>query len=39
MSKNVATAFTTANQNNAGWYFLFIFQKQTTAADFFAQRS
>src|ERR1035437_1022410 len=28
MSKNVATAFSTANQNNAGWYLLFIIGKE-----------
>src|ERR1035437_3505046 len=28
MSKNVAAAFSTANQNSAGLYLLFMFQKE-----------
>src|ERR1035437_7335321 len=32
MSRNVATAFSTANQNSVGLYLLFMFAKGTTAA-------
>src|ERR1019366_1193635 len=32
MSRNVATAFSTANQNSVGLYLLFMFSKGTTAA-------
>src|ERR1019366_7268705 len=38
MSRNVATAFSTANQNSAGLYLLFIL-KQKTAAGGVMQRS
>src|SRR5450759_3287253 len=32
ISRNVATAFSTANQNSVGLYLLFMFSKGTTAA-------
>src|SRR5580704_16389416 len=34
MSRNVATAFNTANQNSAGRGFLFMLRNRTTAAAF-----